>query len=142
MTLTGPQVLGTMDVSGFVAGGKHKRKRLQKGERSTSAKPRRAMHRAAATVRARAVRTTTATVREDRARTVGGGPQNQPRPGEGRRNKGKGKAAPKPIVRPEVSDEEVSKQVKDTLARLTAKGVQEQKLRNTARTSARPSPSA
>ncbi|WP_418506492.1 translation initiation factor IF-2, partial [Dysosmobacter sp.] len=30
--------------------------------------------------------------------------------------------APKPIVRPEVSDEEVSKQVKDTLARLTAKG--------------------
>ena len=29
---------------------------------------------------------------------------------------------PKPVVRPEVSDEEVSKQVKDTLARLTAKG--------------------
>ena len=28
----------------------------------------------------------------------------------------------KPVVRPEVSDEEVSKQVKDTLARLTAKG--------------------
>ena len=38
--------------------------------KSTSAKPRRAMHRAAATVRARAVRTTTATVREDRARTA------------------------------------------------------------------------
>ena len=50
------------------------------------------------------------------------GAQNQPKPGEGRRNKNKGKAAPKPIVRPEVSDEEVSKQVKDTLARLTAKG--------------------
>ncbi|MBQ5879846.1 MAG: translation initiation factor IF-2, partial [Alistipes sp.] len=30
VTLTGPQVLGTMDVSGFVPGGKHKRKRLQK----------------------------------------------------------------------------------------------------------------
>ncbi|MCM1250043.1 MAG: translation initiation factor IF-2, partial [Alistipes sp.] len=29
-TLTGPQVLGTMDVSGFVPGGKHKRKRLSK----------------------------------------------------------------------------------------------------------------
>ncbi len=28
----------------------------------------------------------------------------------------------KPIIRPEVSDEEVSKQIKDTLARLTAKG--------------------
>ena len=30
VTLTGPQVLGTMDVSGFVPGGKHKRKRLSK----------------------------------------------------------------------------------------------------------------
>ena len=49
-----------------------------------------------------------------------GGQQNQPRPGEGRRNKNKN--TPKPVVRPEVSDEEVSKQVKDTLARLTAKG--------------------
>jgi len=29
---------------------------------------------------------------------------------------------PKPVVRPEVSDEEVQRQVKDTLARLTAKG--------------------
>ncbi|MDE5622943.1 MAG: translation initiation factor IF-2 N-terminal domain-containing protein, partial [Alistipes sp.] len=47
--------------------------------------------------------------------------QNQPKPGEGRRNKNKNKA-PKPVVRPEVSDEEVSKQIKDTLARLTAKG--------------------
>ena len=32
------------------------------------------------------------------------------------------KSQPKPIIRPEVSDEEVSKQIKDTLARLTAKG--------------------
>ena len=47
---------------------------------------------------------------------------NQPKPGEGRRNKKDKKHQPKPIVRPEVSDEEVSKQVKDTLARLTAKG--------------------
>ncbi|MBQ7296999.1 MAG: translation initiation factor IF-2, partial [Alistipes sp.] len=37
-------------------------------------------------------------------------------------NKNKQKAQPKPVVRPEVSDEEVSKQIKDTLARLTAKG--------------------
>ena len=50
------------------------------------------------------------------------GQQNQPKPGEGRRNKKKEKHQPKPVVRPEVSDEEVSKQVKDTLARLTAKG--------------------
>ena len=49
------------------------------------------------------------------------GQNNQPKPGEGRRNKNKNNA-PKPVVRPEVSDEEVSKQIKDTLARLTAKG--------------------
>ncbi|MBR2061024.1 MAG: translation initiation factor IF-2 [Tidjanibacter sp.] len=36
--------------------------------------------------------------------------------------KEKKKKAPKPVVRPEVSDEEVQKQIKDTLARLTAKG--------------------
>ena len=52
----------------------------------------------------------------------GGASQNQPKPGEGRRNKNKNKPQPKPVVRPEVSDEEVSKQVKDTLARLTSKG--------------------
>ena len=40
MTLTGPQVLGTMDVSGFVAGGKHKRKRLQKEKVDVSKAPR------------------------------------------------------------------------------------------------------
>ncbi len=112
VTLSGPQVLGTMDVSGFVPGGKHKRKRLQKEK-----------------------------VDVQKAAKNGGGQhnqggqggnnnqnrnnnpqQNQPKPGEGRRNKQKQKAQPKPVVRPEVSDEEVSKQIKDTLARLTAKG--------------------
>ena len=39
----------------------------------------------------------------------------------GKKNKG-GKGAPKPVLRPEVSDEDVQKQIKDTLARLTAKG--------------------
>ena len=48
--------------------------------------------------------------------------QNQPKPGEGRRNKKKEKHQPKPVVRTEVSDEEVSKQGKDTLAGLRAKG--------------------
>ena len=120
MTLTGPQVLGTMDVSGFVAGGKHKRKRLQKEKVDVSKAPR-----------------GNAQGGGNKQGGQGGqggqnrpgqggqnrpGAQNQPKPGEGRRNKNKGKAAPKPIVRPEVSDEEVSKQVKDTLARLTAKG--------------------
>ncbi|MBR5807725.1 MAG: translation initiation factor IF-2, partial [Alistipes sp.] len=46
--------------------------------------------------------------------------QNQQNQGGGKKNKQK--PQPKPVVRPEVSDEEVSKQVKDTLARLTAKG--------------------
>ena len=119
-TLTGPQVLGTMDVSGFVAGGKHKRKRLQKEKVDVSKAPK-----------------GNAQGGGNKQGGQGGqggqnrpgqggqnrpGAQNQPKPGEGRRNKNKGKAAPKPIVRPEVSDEEVSKQVKDTLARLTAKG--------------------
>ncbi len=118
VTLTGPQVLGTMDVSGFVAGGKHKRKRLQKEKVDVSKAPR-----------------GNAQGGGNKQGGQGGqggqnrpgqggqnrpGAQNQPKPGEGRRNKGKN--APKPIVRPEVSDEEVSKQVKDTLARLTAKG--------------------
>ena len=109
-TLTGPQVLGTMDVSGFVPGGKHKRKRLQKEKVDVS--------------------------KAQKNASQGGGKQggqggqnnrpgapgqNAPKPNEGRRNKNKNKA-PKPILRPEVSDEEVSKQVKDTLARLTAKG--------------------
>ena len=109
-TLTGPQVLGTMDVSGFVPGGKHKRKRLQKEKVDVS--------------------------KAQKSASQGGGKQggqggqnnrpgaagqNAPKPNEGRRNKNKNKA-PKPILRPEVSDEEVSKQVKDTLARLTAKG--------------------
>ena len=114
VTLTGPQVLGTMDVSGFVAGGKHKRKRLQKEKVDVSKAPK---------------GNTPGGNRQggnqggQGGQNRPGGPgQNQPRPGEGRRNKNKGKAAPKPIVRPEVSDEEVSKQVKDTLARLTAKG--------------------
>ncbi|WP_418408713.1 translation initiation factor IF-2 [Alistipes sp.] len=123
VTLTGPQVLGTMDVSGFVAGGKHKRKRLQKEKVDVSKAPK---------GNAQGGGNKQGGQGGPGGQNRPGGPggqnrpggqgQNQPRPGEGRRNKNKGKAAPKPIVRPEVSDEEVSKQVKDTLARLTAKG--------------------
>ncbi len=49
-----------------------------------------------------------------------GGQQGQPMSKKDKKNKQKN--APKPVVRPEVSDEEVQKQIKDTLARLTAKG--------------------
>ena len=106
-TLTGPQILGTMDVSGMVPGGKRHRKRLEK-------------------------------TKVDITKVQGGAPkggqqqgekgnkfnkpnqQSQQNQGGGKKNKQK--PQPKPVVRPEVSDEEVSKQVKDTLARLTAKG--------------------
>ena len=119
VTLTGPQVLGTMDVSGFVPGGKHKRKRLQK-EKVDVSKAQKGSSQGGGK-QGQGGQGGNGGSRpgggQDRNR---GGQQNQPRPGEGRRNKNKN--TPKPVVRPEVSDEEVSKQVKDTLARLTAKG--------------------
>ena len=107
-TLTGPQILGTMDVSGMVPGGKRHRKRLEK-------------------------------TKVDITKVQGGGqkggnqqqgekgnkfnkPNQQGQQNQGGGKKNKQKPQPKPVVRPEVSDEEVSKQVKDTLARLTAKG--------------------
>ena len=112
--LAGPQILGTMDVSGMVPGGKHKRKRLEK-EKVDVAK--------------QGNKEGGKKEKEKKNKPSQGQPnnpqqnqQNQPKPGEGRRNKKKEKHQPKPVVRPEVSDEEVSKQVKDTLARLTAKG--------------------
>ncbi len=52
-----------------------------------------------------------------------GGPGGQRGGAPARNEGGKGKKkGPKPIVRPEVNDEEVQKQVKETLARLTSKG--------------------
>ena len=115
--LAGPQILGTMDVSGMVPGGKHKRKRLEKEKVDVSKQGKPGKEN-----------------KDNKDKKKGGqqgqqnqnqgqqAQQNQPKPGEGRRNKKKEKHQPKPVVRPEVSDEEVSKQVKDTLARLTAKG--------------------
>ena len=112
-TLTGPQVLGTMDVSGFVPGGKHKRKRLQK-EKVDVSKAQKSASQGGGKQGGQGGQ-------GGQNNRPGAGGQNAPKPNEGRRNKNKNKA-PKPILRPEVSDEEVSKQVKDTLARLTAKG--------------------
>ncbi len=117
--LSGPQILGTMDVSGMVPGGKHKRKRLDKEKIDVSKQGKNGNGKEQK--------------QENGKKNKGGqqqnhnqqgqpNQQNQPKPGEGRRNKKKDKHQPKPVVRPEVSDEEVSKQIKDTLARLTAKG--------------------
>ena len=108
-TLTGPQVLGTMDVSGFTPGNRHKRKRLSKEKvdvtRTPTGGPKPGSNGKSAAQPGR-----------------GQGPQsNQPRPGENKKTRKDKLKAPKPVVRPEISDEEVSKQVKDTLARLTSK---------------------
>ena len=108
-TLTGPQVLGTMDVSGFTPGNRHKRKRLSKEKvdvtRMPAGGPKPGSNGKSAAQPSR-----------------GQGPQsNQPRPGENKKTRKDKLKAPKPVVRPEISDEEVSKQVKDTLARLTSK---------------------
>ena len=116
-TLTGPQVLGTMDVSGFVPGGKHKRKRLSK-EKVDVTKAQKGSGQSGSGNRGGAQG-----AGQGGQNRGGQGPKgmsNQPRPGEGRRSKNKKNN--QAVVRPEVSDEEVSKQIKDTLARLTAKG--------------------
>ncbi|MFR9668965.1 MAG: translation initiation factor IF-2 [Rikenellaceae bacterium] len=135
-TLTGPNVLGTMDVSAFAPGGKGKRKRLSKEKVDVT--------RQGGGDQAKG---------GNRNNNSGGGnrPAGAGQQGQGRggfhngQNQGQGgagnqqnrnnnnnnnnkkrggnnKLAPKPVVRQEVSDEEVSKQIKDTLARLTSKG--------------------
>ena len=58
--------------------------------------------------------------KQQKQKQQGGGAQQQPQQPVSKKEKKK--KAPKPVVRPEVSDEEVQKQIKDTLARLTAKG--------------------
>ncbi len=118
VTLQGPQVLGTMDVSGFVPGGKHKRKRLQKEKVDVTKAQKSGSQGGGKNGGGQSNGSGNNPGGQNRA---GGPDRNQPKPGEGRRNKNKNKGV-KPVIRPEVSDEEVSKQVKDTLARLTAKG--------------------
>ncbi|MBQ5648174.1 MAG: translation initiation factor IF-2 [Alistipes sp.] len=106
-TLSGPQILGTMDVSGMVAGGKRHRKRLDKAKVDISKQN-------------NAQKGGNQNQQNDKNKFNKQNNQNQQNQGGGKKNKQK--PQPKPVVRPEVSDEEVSKQVKDTLARLTAKG--------------------
>ena len=104
--LEGPKVLGKIDVSTLPAdssrgGRREKRKRITKDKVDVT-KPQPGGH--------------------------GQGQHGHGKPGpkgaaQPQRNDAKGKKkGPKPIMRPEVNDEEVQKQVKETLARLTAKG--------------------
>ena len=113
--LGGPKILGTMDVSNMVPGGKHKRKRLDK-EKVNVAKEGKSVDGKKDNKNGNKGNNNNA----QRPQQNQQGQQNQQQ-GAGKKNK-KQKPAPKPVVRQEVSDEEVSKQIKDTLARLTAKG--------------------
>ena len=110
--LGGPKILGTMDVSNMVPGGKHKRKRLEK-EKVNVAKEGKNVgkHEKGGNNNNNA----NAQRQEQKQ-------QNKQQEQSKKNNKKQNKQQPKPVVRPEVSDEEVSKQIKDTLARLTAKG--------------------
>ena len=108
-TLAGPQILGTMDVSGMVAGGKRHRKRLDKAKVDISKQH-------------NAPKGGNNNQQGEKNNKFNNKQNNQNQQNQGGGKKNKQKPQPKPIVRPEVSDEEVSKQVKDTLARLTAKG--------------------
>ena len=109
--LDGPKILGTMDVSNMVPGGKHKRKRLEKEkvnvakEGKNAGKPQQGGNN-----------------KGGQQQPQQGGQQQGAQQPQSKKQKKQQKQQPKPVVRPEVSDEEVSKQVKDTLARLTAKG--------------------
>ncbi|MBR6721358.1 MAG: translation initiation factor IF-2 [Alistipes sp.] len=106
--LGGPKILGTMDVSNMTPGGKHKRKRLDKEKIDVN-------------------KAGKGGGKQDKGNNGGGKNNNQSHAQGGQHNqpnhnKKQKKQQPKPVVRPEVSDEEVQKQIKDTLARLTAKG--------------------
>jgi len=113
--LTGPQVLGKIDVKDLAPSGKHKRKRLSKEKVDVNR----------AQLQSGRGSGNSGNSGGSGNRNAGSGRNglgNQPRPDAGGNRKRKNNKAPKPVVRPEVSDEEVAKQVKDTLARLTAKG--------------------
>ena len=110
-TLSGPQILGTMDVSGMVAGGKRHRKRLEKAKVDITKQHNNAP---------KGGNNQQGDKNNNNNKFNKQNNQNQQNQGGGKKNTHK--PQPKPVVRPEVSDEEVSKQVKDTLARLTAKG--------------------
>ena len=112
--LGGPKILGTMDVSNMVPGGKHKRKRLDKEKVDVTkagkngGKPEKGGSKGDNNA--------------NKGNQQGGNNNQQPNNKKQQQKQKQQKQQPKPVVRPEVSDEEVQKQIKDTLARLTAKG--------------------
>ncbi len=120
-TLSGPQVLGKIDVSDMVPGGKHKRKRLSKEKVDVNK---------AASAHGNGGNGGRGGNSNGNANQNGGAGRgnnnnsnnnNVARANDSKKNKKKNRQVVKPVVRQEVSDEEVAKQVKDTLARLTSK---------------------
>ena len=99
-TLAGPQILGTMDVTGMVAGGKRHRKRLDKAKVDISKQHNNAP---------KGGNNNQQSDKNNNKFNNKQNNQNQQNKGGGKKNKQK--PQPKPVVRPEVSDEEVSKQV-------------------------------
>ena len=110
--LSGPNVIGTIDVSQFHPGGRHpKRKRITKDKVDVTKPQQGGQQKPANGNKPNQPKQQQNAAQQQQAQQQGGG----------KKKKNKQKPAPKPVVRPEVSDEEVAKQVKDTLARLTAK---------------------
>ena len=112
-----PKILGKIDVQSFEKKkGEDGHRRREKRKRITKDK-----------VDITQKQNQTATARPDgRPKSQGGGPYSsqggsQHGPKSGLRDRKKGKSV-KPVVKTEISDEEVQKQIKDTLARLTSKG--------------------
>ena len=115
--LSGPKVLGKIDVQSF------EKKKGEDGHRRREKRTRITKDKVDITQK----QNQTATARPDgRPKSQGGGPYSsqggsQHGPKSGLRDRKKGKSV-KPVVKTEISDEEVQKQIKDTLARLTSKG--------------------
>ncbi|MBO5903148.1 MAG: translation initiation factor IF-2 [Tidjanibacter sp.] len=108
--LSGPKVLGKIDVTDLSSSrpGSHREKRKRIGKVDVN-KPQQG-----------GGQPQQGGGKQQKQKQQGGGAQQQPQQPVSKKEKKK--KAPKPVVRPEVSDEEVQKQIKDTLARLTAKG--------------------
>ena len=108
--LSGPKVLGKIDVADLSSsrsgGHREKRKRIGKVDVNKAQQGGGQPQQGGG--------------KQQKQKQQGGGAQQQPQQPVSKKEKKK--KAPKPVVRPEVSDEEVQKQIKDTLARLTAKG--------------------
>ncbi len=116
--LSGPKIVGKIDLESFekkrtdtAKGQKNKRKRIRKETKVDPNDP----------------KNSTGTSARPQKPAAGGGsrpadsrhPAGQNAAGGGKKNK---HAKPKPVVKQEISDEDVQKQIKDTLARLTSKG--------------------